>query len=49
MGGQLDLQASVLTGAGAVVLAGCFPEVSIDTQVLVWIAELRDWDCCLIN
>ena len=31
VGGQLDLQASLLTGTGAAVLAGCFPEASIDT------------------
>lgn len=42
MGGQLDLQASLLTGTGATVLAGCFPEASIDTQVLVWIAGSQD-------
>lgn len=42
MGGQLDLQAFLLTGTGAVVLAGCFPEASIDTKVLVWIAGSRD-------
>lgn len=42
VGGQLDLQASLLTGTGTAVLAGCFPEASIDTQVLVWITGSQD-------
>lgn len=42
VGGQLDLQASLLTGTGTAVLDGCFPEASIDTQVLVWITGSQD-------
>lgn len=42
MGGQLEVRASLLTRTGAVVLAGWFPEASIDTQVLVWIAGSRE-------
>lgn len=48
VGGRLDLQASLLTGIGAAVLAGCFPEAIIDTQVLVWIAGSQDQDCPLL-
>lgn len=48
VGGQLDLQASLLTGTGTAVLAGCFPEASIDTQVLVWITGSQDLDSTLL-
>lgn len=41
VGGQPDLQDSLLTGTGTAVLAGCFPEASIDTRVLVWITGSR--------
>lgn len=48
VGGQPDLQDSLLTGTGTAVLAGCLPEASIDTRVLVWITGSRGWDSPLL-
>lgn len=42
MGGQLELHASLLSGTGPAVLAGCLSEVNIDTLVLVWVAGPED-------
>lgn len=42
VGGQPELHASLLSGTGPAVLAGCISEVSIDTLVLVWVAGSQD-------